>query len=422
MPDSATSVTWARQSLCLSPEQWALYSTPQANTKTLALLYGLSTGQDPVSTLASIDTFVAQTGLSYVQLRELIDEDLSDQEVNNGLNAAFFINSNTTNTAQGPIAMDTDTGQLTNLTLERLDHINRFVRLAQALSWSFIDLDWALRTIGGIVNTTNNGVPVIRDDVLPYLAWFQTLQQQYKFSMNQSCALIGTLKDIGQKNGPNFFDQIFNNAYVPNPPSWKDNQGTYSLTWNVPQPGSQDQPSKSDLQIQNALAAALQVSQDDLLHIAYLVLQALEFTDNKLPLTLANLSILYRLSQLPTLPGLSIQACFTALGLPGQPTKALDQLASASGADAKASLGLLTQFDQWLSTSHFSVYQLQFILTGSSQDATIQNQILGLDKITNFLNELYTAIQPTLLTEEQFTTALSTLMQRSGSSPEAIQA
>lgn len=422
IPSSATSVTWARQSLCLSPEQWALYSIPEIDPTKLELLYGLQSTQDPVSILASIDTFVAQTGLSYVQLRELIDEDLSDQEVNNGLNAAFFINSNATNTAQGPIAMDTDTGQLTNLTLERLDHINRFIRLAQALSWSFTDLDWALRTIGAIVNTTNNSVPVIRDDVLPYLAWLQMLQQQYKLSMNQSCALIGKIKDIGQKNGPTFFDQIFNNAYVPNPPSWKDNQGTYSLTWNVPQPGSQAQPSKEDLQIQNALAAALQISQDDLLHIAYLVLQALEFIDNKLPLTLANLSILYRLSQLPALAGLSIQACFTALSLPGQPTKALYQLASTSGADAKASLALLTQFAQWLSTTHFSVYQLQFILTGSSQDATIQNQILGLDKLTNFLNELCPAIHPTLLTEEQFTTALSTLMQRSGSSPEAIQA
>ena len=424
IPSSATSATWARQSLRLSPEQWCLYSTPEIDPTKLELLYGLQSTQDPVSILTSIDTFVAQTGLSYVQLRELIYEDLSDQEVNNGLNAAFFINSNTTNAAQGPIAMDTYTGQLTNLTLERLDHVNRFVRLAQALSWSFTDLNWALRTIGGIVNTTNNSVPVNRDDVLPYLAWLQTLQQQYKLSMNQSCALIGTIKDMGQKNGPTFFDQIFNNAYVPNPPSWKDNQDTYSLIWNVPQPGSQDQPSKEeDLQIQNALAAALQVSQDDLLHIAYLVLQALEVSDNKLPLTLPNLSILYRLSQLPALTGLSIQACFTALNLPGQPTKALDQLASASGADAKASLALLTQFAQWLSTTHFSVYQLQFILTGSSQDATIQNQMLGLDKLTNFLNELHTAIQPTLLlTEEQFTTALSPLIQRSGSSPEAIQA
>ncbi|MHB9147286.1 MAG: Tc toxin subunit A-related protein [Candidatus Amoebophilus sp.] len=436
IPSSATSVTWARQSLCLSPEQWELYSTPPADQKELALLYGIPKDKDIlVFLLFDIELFELQTGLNYVQLRELIYEDLSDQEVNNGLNAAFFINSNVTDPTLGPIAigMDPSYPQLgvhlvnlivnnESLSFQRLDHVNRFIRLAQALSWSFTDLDWALRTIGGIVNTTNNSVPVIRDDVLPYLAWLQTLQQQYKLSMNQSCALIGTIKDMGQKNGPTFFDQIFNNAYVPNPPSWKDNQGTYSLIWNVPQPGSQDQPSKEDLQIQNALAAALQVSQDDLLRIAYLVLQALEFTDNKLPLTLPNLSILYRLSQLPALTGLSIQACFTALSLPGQPTRALGQLASAAGTDAKDSLVLLTQFAQWLRTTHFSVYQLQFILTGSSQDATIQNQMLGLDKITNFRHELCTAIHPTLLTEEQFTTALSTLMQRSGSSPEAIQA
>lgn len=419
--DATNTLALARQSLRLSPEQWALYSTPQVDPARLALLYGLLATQDPVSTLTSIDAFLAQTGLSYVQLQELIYEDLSDQEISNGLSAAFFINSNVSNTAKGPIAMDTSKGQLINLTLERLDHINRFVRLAQALGWSFTDLDWALRTIGGIVNASNNGAPVIQDMALPYLAWIQTLQQQYTFSMNQSCALIGTVKDFGQKNGPDFFDQIFNNPYVLNAPNWKDNQGKYSLVWNVPQPASQNEPSEQDLQIQNALAAALQVSQDDLLRIAYLVLQALQITNNQLPLTLPNLSILYRLSQLPSLIGLSIAACFIALGLPGQPKQALNQLANVSGADAKGSLVLLTQFAQWLNKTNFSVYQLQFILTGNSQDATIKNQILGADKVINFLNEFHTAIQPTLFTEGQFSTALATLMQRSGSNTKAIQ-
>ena len=402
------------QSLDLSPEQWALYSTPQTDSKVIASLYGLpEETPDPVSILTLVDTFLSQTGLSYLQLQELLQEDLSDQEIAKGLNNNFFINSNVSGLAKGPIAIDTKTDQLTNLTIERLDHINRFVRLAQALGWNFTDLDWALRIIGAIINTANQNIPVINDAALPYLVWMQNLRQAYPFSVNQICALLGTLKDVGQKNGATFFDQIFNNKNVLNPPIWKDSQDIYNLVWLVPSTNA-DFPviqSSQDQQIQNALAAALHLSQADLFLVTNQVLQTLEIKNNELPLTLANLSILYRLSQLPALTGLGIEACFIALSLPGQPQEILKQLTGASGETVKDSLLLLQQFAQWLANTPFSVYQLQFILTGNSQDPTIQNQILGTDKIANFLNELQTAIQPTLLTQERFVRALSPTLQ-----------
>lgn len=399
----------ARQSLELSPSQWNLYSTPEEKQENLALLYGLAQNQDPVGTLASADTFLAQTGLSYTQLQELIQEDLSDAEVQQGLNSNFFINLGT----DQPIAIQTDkqgNDTLMNLALDRLDAINRFVRLAQALGWSFTDLDWALRTIGTIVNTSYNSVPIINDAALPYLAWIQTLRQQYTLSINQICALIGTVKDFGQKNGSAFFDQIFNSTYVPNPPKWKDDQGKYNLVWNVPEPGS-TVLSSTQVQIQNTLSAALKISQDDLLLIANQILSTQGIIDAKLPLTLANLSVLYRLSQLPILTGLTIREAFIVLSLPGQPTGALQQLVGNSGAAAQNILLLLEQFAKWLQTSSFSVEQLQFILTGDSQDPTLQNQALGADKIANFLNELHTAIEPTLLSEKQFSKRLTTTLQ-----------
>ena len=120
---------------------------------------------------------------------------------------------------------------------------------------------------------------------------------------------------------------------------------------------------------------------------------------------------MYRLSQLPILTGLSIEECFIALTLPGQPTDSIGNLTGVSGIAAKSSLMLLQQFAQWLKTTPFSVYQLQFMLTGESQDPAIQNQILGADKIANFLNGLHTAIQPTLLTQEHFTTSLNPTLQ-----------
>jgi hypothetical protein len=399
----------ARQSLGLSPQQWTLYSTSQTTATALAPLYGLTAEQDPITVLTPVDTFLTQTGLSYKELQILLNEDLSEAEVQSQLNKAFFINIGAPDMPS--IDISTDGSNLTNLTLDRLDHIHRLIRLAQALGWSFTDLDWTLRTIGSIINTANQGLPVISDDVLPYLAWIYTLQQENQLSVNQACALLGTLKDFGQKNGPgtDFFNQVFNNPNIPNPPAWRDSNGVYSLTWNVPN-GPAYTPTDLDTQIQNALGAVLKLSQDNMLLIANQMLSALGLTSNALPLTLANLSILYRLSQLSVVTGLSIQECFVALNLLDK-TTGLNHLAGSSSSAVYNAFVLLQQFAQWLKHTPFSVYQLQFILTGESQNPSIQNQVLGADQIANFLNELEATIQPTLLTQDQLTTALFPTLQ-----------
>ena len=411
----------APQSLNLSPEQWNLYSTPQTDPKLLAPLYGLSATEDVADKLSNIDTFIAQTGLSYTQLQELIYEDLSDEEIKDNtkkFSSEFFINKDTS--ASESISIDSDKNQLNNLNPERLDRINRFVRLAQALDWSFTDLDWVLRTVGTIIN---NGVPIINDAALPYLAWIQSLHKAYKLSINQCCTFLGNLKDFGQKNGVTFFDQIFNSQYIPNPPQWKNEAGEYDLVWdlskkNNPELATQDPA----IQIENALAAALQISQDDLWRIASLMLKASAVSDSSLKLTLSNLSILYRLSQLPKLTGLTIPACFVALNLPGQPKNALLDLTNSANDKARDSILLLENFAKWLKTTPFSVYQLQFILTGNSEDATIQNQALGVDKISKFLLTLQESIQPDFLTEAGFVTVLKPIIQNIfGNSHEGLE-
>ena len=406
--DDAAQQAIDREILPLAPAQWTLYSTPVTDGSTLCGYYGVS-GNDPVSALTPVKDFLAQTGLPQVQLNELLSEDLSDREVKKkGLNANFFIN---TGTDIPPISIDETKNTLTNLTVLRLDHINRFVRLAQALGWSFTDLDWALSTIAKV---HGKDTPAIDEGALHYLAWMQTLQQAQKCSINQACALIGTVKDFGKKEGPTFFEQIFNNPNIPNPPQWKNEQGAYSLVWDLSKPDS-------DLQIQAALTAALKVSLDDLFEMASQLLSALGITNNQLPLTLKNLSILYRLSQLPALTGLAIDECFVALALPGFSPDALKQLAGNDLQAAQKQLVALTDFAQWIKTTSFSVYQLQYILTGRSAQATIQNQLLGTTAITNFTKSTQKAIKATLLTQQQLSTAVQPLLQQSEYSPEAAK-
>ena len=262
----------ALEMLPISPQQWEVCKDAKTKDADIAPCYGVSIpqGKTLAEVLAPIDppdndpsrvSFLGQTGLTLDQLKELLFEDLGDEEITDKKNTSFFINAGT----DAPIGISTDGKSLTNLNTERLDHINRFIRLAQALGWSFTDLDWALQTIGHIVN---KGTPVINDAVLPYLAWMQQLDQKQSFAINQSCAAIGTVKDFGQGPGPDFFEQVFSNANIPNPPMWQDVKGNYSLIWNVPQPDDISTPSDADLQIQNALLAALKVSQNELLTIA----------------------------------------------------------------------------------------------------------------------------------------------------------
>lgn len=406
--DAASQRATACETLHLSPEQWTLYSTADVNT--LVQRYGLKPGDDAVTILTPVNNFLAQTGLSYPQLEELVKEDLSAEEITQGLSAGFFINSVD---AARPVALVPHTDgndTLSNLTPKRLDRINRFVRLAQALKWSFTDLDWALRVIG---KTLGSASLEINDNALQYLAWIQVQHKQYTLSIKQVCALIGPVKDFGRKNGNTFFEEIFNNTSVPNAPAWND-KGTYGLIWTVPQPANNNSiPAQLNLQIQNALTAALRISHDDLILVANEFLQACKFKDSRLPLTLENLSVLYRVSKLPGVTRLSLKACFAVLRLPGQPGNAVEKLFSSAAADVVAALRLLDQFVSWLQQAGFSIYQLQFITgtSGLSLDGAAQNQILGADKITNFLTTFQTIIQPTLFTREQFTAVVYPTVQ-----------
>ncbi len=197
--------------MALAPEQWALYSTPKPNKASLIAYYGLKPSDKPLTTLSSVSTFLEKTGLDHRQLQELLFEDLSKAEIEHKLNADFFINVGSGN------CLDISNDQLQNLTLGRLDRIQRFVRLAQAIKWSFTDLNWALRTIGLLVNT--NKAAAINNKTLPYLAWMQEQQHNNNLTINECCALIGSLKDFGQKNGPSFFSRVFENPPNPQPPA-----------------------------------------------------------------------------------------------------------------------------------------------------------------------------------------------------------
>ena len=426
--NETTRLSISRETLYLSLAQWYLYSSPKASDERLNTFFGLPA--DTASTVAALTPvgfFLEKTGLSSDQLNQLLYQDLSVAEIEAEINASFFINASYEDSELEPIgivASEQDGEvykELTNLTNLRLDHVNRFVRLAQAIGWSYTDLEWALQTAANVVG---RDIPEIDNAALPFLAWIRSEQEQAGLTANQLCACIGVLKDIGGAGGPTFFDSVFNNPNVPNPPAdW------YATTWTVPQNNlvmsGSDYP--DDGSVQEALQAALRVGESQLVAMGTLVLQALGATTQALPLTPQNLGILYRLSLLPAICGLPFDQCVIAIDLPGLQSvdgkPSIQILGGAPAGDTLALFALLQRLSAWLSTAKVSLSDLQYCLTGQSENVALLNKVLGRDAIVNFLNIFHDAFRPTLATKKQFSNAVIGMVQGltpAGQTPEEI--
>jgi hypothetical protein len=405
----------AMETLGFFQDQWKLYVTTENNTENLCKYYGLPSKDDITSDLTLVTTFLQQTGLSYEGLNELLYEDLSASEITQqSYQEKFFINSGN----QDPITMDSSMDSLENLSVDRIDCIHRFIRMARAIQWSFSDLDWVIQTLGAI-NDQSKTTNIKLGEYLPYLAWMKTLTDEKKLSINAVCAFLYQIKDFGSKYGPTFFDQIFYASQVLNPPKWVDENGSHNLIWTVPNEASIDTAIDSNTQqIQSALGVALHVSQDELLAMAHAILSTQSINDQQLPLSLENLSLLYRLSLIPIVTGLSIKDANHAYALSQytiqdtQQKDLLEALAKSSGAEAFSIITQLTPITQWFKDKKIALDQVDYWLTGSSTNVTLQNQILGNNAISTFIQSLQADVIP--FTQQDFQQAVGSLLNSVG--------
>lgn len=357
--------------------------------------YGLDKEADLIKSLENVDDFLRITGLDATQLQDLFYEDLSKDEFAQ-YQPYFFINSASPDIA----AMTIKDGMIEHLTIPRIDHIHRFIRLAEKLNWSFTDLDWALRIIH---NSTSSQVFGISPETIPYLAWMKSLEKNHRlskvFSINWVGTLLDSIKWYGKKDGSTFFASIFNSPRVPNPPTWSED-----LTWEVPLPNTVQSPTSA--QIQAALTAALQVSATDLLLMANTLLNLYSPSSRILSLRDRYLSLFLRLSQLPLLTGISISENLILADLLGEDF--LAQLLSTDVPTTITALNTLTSLSEWLTSKNLSAYRLQYWLTGNSDDKKIRNAIFHTDTINNFKNSVRSALNATQCGSTQLSSAMNT--------------
>jgi hypothetical protein len=159
----------------------------------------------------------------------------------------------------------------------------------------------------------------------------------------------------------------------------------------------------------------LKFSVDDLIYTAQQMLST-KGIDN-LKLDAANLATLYRCSNLSKLCGLPFKEIAVALSLPGAPTDAIKIVTTFITYDKEQNLALqpvlewLTNYGKLIKSGSFTTYGLQYLLTGQSSLASIQNQVFGDDVLVNFYKDFQQSISDCFITEEKLSEALNSYVE-----------
>ncbi|NEQ05873.1 MAG: hypothetical protein F6K37_07910 [Moorea sp. SIO4E2] len=283
-PQEPDSTPWAREYIGLSPEEDKLITTPQ--TDDLAERYGFE-GEpgDDFWGLKKKETFLKQTKLSWQQLDDLLYQNLSSAEIESDVAHQFFINQHFSDNKYLNL---NDNDEIENLDLTALDRIDRFLRLAAKLDWSFADLDWVLASI------SSDGNKKIDETAIQKIAQIKRLQVQTKLPLDVLCSFWHDMKTIGKGDKPerpqDLFNRIFNNPF------------TFQGQEEFPpeEPWEIDGTDERNSLLRKRLLAALKLKDKDF----NVLVRGIWTTEETVTLDLTNLSGLFRNAQVLNLLGL----------------------------------------------------------------------------------------------------------------------
>lgn len=357
----------SREYLGLSTEQYRNLITVQDTGEKLGPFFGYQTID--LNTLARVDNFLKRTGLSRDQLNELLTQNLSRQELKSNLANDFFINKTGEGLPFMQIVVD-DSDQknpfykIANLSLKRLDRLNRFIRLAQELNWSFAPLNWAMVS-------TNAGE--ITEQAIEAIAGIKRLQSSTGLDVEELCAFWNDLKTMGKGDGlypQDLFDRVFNSPvlldgkdpYTSTDKIPFDTSGSRYLTWKI-----------SDTTGQNAiirgrLLGALRVSNNDLTTMGMYVLALTGQPGDSLDLTLSNLTWLYRLSKVASIFKMTVDQYLLLLGLIYYPDSSYLKPPVHSLGFTVDDIIYQRELVDWLNKIPLTLYEILYILKGEQSN------------------------------------------------------
>jgi hypothetical protein len=416
----------AREILGLTAEEVEHLAPPGSGASELQqrakASYGLpATGSD-LGGLEKLDTFMGRTGLTHDEVRELLAGGLGPGDLDAGgereeappsaklLAHSLFVNHVLPSLGSLYLAEREDSKdgstytEIANQSLATLDTLDRFVRLARAVGWSFGELDWTLTALRPPTVEAGGEVAFHAEldaTMLADLARVVQLVGEHGLPLALVNALCFDLKTTGRGEGEASlapFDQIFNDAGLlarssgravyrpqfeaapvgarcfPNP--------LYTdpvLTWKV---GTSAATSAGELVLASIPCdrAALQV-----------VASALFDAEATVQLTVPNLSALYRHTLLAEHLNLSASAYVTLSGLLGFAPKKGALPATLSPHQALE----LVRAREWIASCGLRVEELAYIVSGTAEASVTT----GYDpaRLPAFLATLAQTVKPTLL-------------------------
>lgn len=410
------TIEFSREFLKLSLEEYEVITTPLADGISLGESFGfpqgLITGNDVIESFLNktklnlVEVFKQKTGLDEAKIEELFKLNLSEDELNKPeILAQSFINKASGPTGNTIIVIKKDSDQneykeIINLDFNKLDRINRIIRLAQKLNWSFADLDWVFTSLG--VNEIDNVVII-------NLSIIKKLSDQYKISLTSLCNLWYDIKTIGEGTGDNSqvpFDLIFNDIniiksrnektmYHPktsgnsspedntsyNNPLYLDDLYELDITQNELENLPQQALAKS------IVTSSIPAKGNDF----YVICGFLFEGKNKINLSIPNLSALYRHATFAKYLGIRIPEYIVILSLLGKKGKKVLSLEDTLE---------IFQTAEWIKKSKFNGYDLDFIISGI-QNPYVSKQFTD-QKVNQFISSLPLSMKPVYVNEKFF--------------------
>jgi len=341
--------TVAARSLGLSPEQLKIVVTPLKTAADIAPYYNVTDAERLLAILRDANTFMDKMWMGYADLLTLLNQNLSTEEQQAGLQVNFFVNAGLTK-AWLTLTEDKEKQPvIDHLELAQLDQINRLLRLANAIGEPAQDVDWALRSIKA------GGAPVIDDAALGVLQQLVRIGATLDLALPDACVLLGPIKTYGQvsDDAGSPFDQLFNS------PALLSKNAKYHPAGNPLNPGYQDEPlpwtpgssAASDVSAINRVLPGLGVSLSDANALGLLL-----YGETAQQLTVQTISALYRHAVLARALSIPIGRYLILLKL--APPKDMK-------APTIAEIGTLIELAQWLSDAGLTVYDLDYVVNGT---------------------------------------------------------
>ncbi len=430
----------AREYLQLSEEDYNIFKQTTTTENAIKAFYNLKSG-DSLNSLKDVTTFLKTTGLSGLEMRELLFQNLSKSEaaqaslffINNGLGGyakldedeknIFWVNQNN----QENVAIDLTEGEgeekpenlIPSAWFER---VNRLIRLAKRTEISITDLDLILRTCCANQLDAN---------AIQRIAIIQKLRTTFELPIDEVCAFFSNINSLGIGNEDesiDLFNRLFNENYA------QIDQKFIKGAQFLPEAFSEYEELRcfgDVLSIENKiyrkrLTKALHISEKSLTTIVNRFREkALTQSPKMMTLSpesgigIAELSLLFRISKLAEILDSSVEEILDVMELlENDPfirkydnfkilihnkIETLDCFKIISGTDIQASMWLtqiLIAVTTWMQENNFTASELQYLQTGIHKNDKVEKA--ANKKKINSLNNLYQQFKPVALNADYF--------------------